>query len=119
MTEFLIGIVYHEPEAFAQWNSGLIEDYESSTGIFIESDTSENAIAWAEQIGQALLDHVNDNHLDWKEMYSCWLIESIQNSHWAHCLHFFQHVKVGEMPNLNKMTTASYTQWMQNKSNCD
>ena len=32
MPQYLVGILFHEPEPFAQWNRGLIEDYESSTG---------------------------------------------------------------------------------------
>ncbi len=30
MATFLVGIQYHEPESFALWKRGVIEDYESS-----------------------------------------------------------------------------------------
>src|SRR3954471_11279722 len=67
MAEYLVGIVYHEREAFALWNRGAIEDYESSTGLFVEADTPAEALAWAERAGEALLRHVNgDPSLDWK-----------------------------------------------------
>ncbi len=108
MTEFLIGIMYHEPESYAHWNSGLVEDYESSVGILIEANSSEEAIAWAGHIGQSLLSHVNDDDtLDWNALgYFCWWEEATSDNGWTHWLNFFQHVKVGEMPDLDKFTTA-------------
>ncbi len=50
MAEFLIGFSYHEPEPYALWNRGVIEDYESSTGVFIEASTPSEALEWAERI---------------------------------------------------------------------
>jgi hypothetical protein len=115
MPEHLIGIMYHEPEPFAQWNRGLIEDYESSTGLFIEADSESDALAWGEQVGQALLRRVNqDETLDWKAFkYFCWVERSPKTSCWSHCLAFFLRVRFGEMPNLEDMGTTAYCTWQQ------
>jgi hypothetical protein len=117
MAEYLVGIMYHEPGPFAQWNRGLIEDYESSTGLFVEAESGEAAVAWGEQVGQALLRHANgDPALDWKALgYFCWLEESARDSGWGHCLDFFQHVRVGQMPELARMTTTSYIRWLEQR----
>ena len=117
MPEYLVGIMFHEPEAFASWKNGHIEDYESSTGLFVEADSGAEAITWGEQVGQALLRHVNrDDTLDWSAFgYDCWLEESAESSGWEHCLGFFQHVRVGELPNLEQMTTKAYTRWLEQR----
>jgi len=116
--EYLVGIMYHEPEPLAQWNRGLIEDYESSTGLFIEADSSDAAIGWGEEVGQVLLRHANgDPTLDWRTLgYYCWLEPSPRESGWGHCLDFFQHVRVGQMPDLARMTTAAYRRWLAQRS---
>lgn len=115
MPYFLVGIMYHEPEAFDQWKRGLIEDYESSTGLFIEADTSAEAIAWGERVGEALLRHVNnDDSLIWKSFgYFCWVEESPETSCWSHCLSFFLRVRAGEIPNLDQMGTVAYSRWQE------
>src|SRR5580704_16666097 len=114
MPEYLIGIMFHEPEPFAQWNRGLIEDYESSTGLFVEADSVEAAVAWGEQVGLMLMRYVNrDDTLDWKGFgYFCWLADARQESCWKHCVEFFQHVRVGQCPEIDRMTTAAYTDWL-------
>jgi hypothetical protein len=114
MPEYLVGVMYHEPEPFADWNRGVMEDYESSTGLFIEADSAEEAVAWGEQVGQALLRYVNhDDTLNWSAFeYFCWLEESPDDSGWQHCLGFFQHVRVGQMPDLGRMTTEAYSHWL-------
>jgi len=118
MPQYLIGIMYHEPEPFAQWNRGLIEDYESSTGLFIEADSEAEAVAWGEHVGQALLRRVNkDESLDWKAFgYFCWVEQSPKTSCWSHCLDFFLRVRFGEMPNLEHMGTAAYCNWQEKQS---
>jgi hypothetical protein len=118
MPEYLVGIGYHEPEAFALWNRGAIEDYESSTGVFVEADTPADALAWAGRVGEALLRHINgDPALDWKAFgYDCWLEESPAASGWGHCLDFFPHVRVGQMPDLDRMTTAAYRRWLEGRA---
>jgi hypothetical protein len=115
MPEYLIGIMYHEPDSFEQWNRGIIEDYESSTGLYIEADSEQAAIEWGEHVGEALLRLANANQtLDWKSFgHRCWLESSPNTSCWAHCLDFFQHVRFGQMPDLKRMTTASYTKWLK------
>jgi hypothetical protein len=106
LTTYLVGIMYHEPELFALWNRGIIEDYESSTGIFIDAASKEEAIAWGGVIGQAMFRMLNaDESLDWKGFgYFAWVEESVGQARWSHCLASFQHINVGEMPDLNKMS---------------
>ncbi len=112
MPEYLIGICYHEPEPFALWMRGIIEDYESSTGLWVAADTSDEAVAWGERVGEALHRHINyDPNAEWSADYSCWLEESPSASDWAHCLDFFQRVRVGEMPSLDGMGTEAYVRW--------
>lgn len=115
MPVYLLGFAFHEPEPIADWNRGLIEDYESSTGLFVEADSRAEAMAWGEEVAQALLRHVNrDNSLNWKAFgYPCWIEESPTMSCWSHCLDFFLRVRVGEMPNLEKMGTAAYSHWQE------
>lgn len=117
MPEYLLCIVYHEPESFAAWNRGLVEDYESTTGLFVIAESSDEAIAWGEEVGRALLQYANnDTTLDWKGFgYSCWVEESPQASGWSHCLGFFQHVRAGRWPDLAQMTTAAYKRWMEHE----
>jgi hypothetical protein len=117
LTTYLVGIMYHEPEPFALWNRGVIEDYESSTGIFIDAPSREAAIAWGEVIGQAALRKLNcDESLDWKAFgYSAWIEESIEKSRWSHAVSFFQHVKIGEMPELCKFSADAYKEWAGKK----
>jgi hypothetical protein len=114
MPEYLIGLGYHEPEPFAQWNRGLIEDYESSTGLFVEAPSAAAAVGWGERVGLALLRHVNrDASLDGSAFgYATWVEDSPHTSGWLHCLDFFQHVSVGQMPDLERMTTAAYCRWL-------
>lgn len=117
--EYFVGIMYHEPESYDLWIRGLIEDYESSTALFITADSAEAAIAWGEQVGQALLRQVNhDPTLDWKSLgYFCWVEQSSSASSWSHCLDFFPHVRAGEWPDLKQMTTAAYTRWLEEQGN--
>lgn len=113
MEIFLVGVQYHEPESYALWKRGVIEDYESSTGLFIEAESSDEAIAWANKVAEALLRKVNsDESLQWKDYgYGCWIEEDPETSGWKHCLPFFQRVKVGEWPNFAKMGTPAYVEW--------
>lgn len=115
MPEFLIGVMFHEPDPFHQWNRGLIEDYESSTGLFVDADSATDALAWGQQVGQALLRYVNhDETLDWSTLgHRCWLEEAPEKSGWGHCLSFFQHVRVRELPNLEQMTSTAYAHWLE------
>ena len=46
MQTFLIGLMYHEPESWRLWNAGVISDYESSTGVFVDAQTEQDALAW-------------------------------------------------------------------------
>jgi len=117
MPEFLIGIMFHEPEPFAQWKSGLIEDYESSVGLFVEADSLGDALSWGKRVGQALLRYVNgDENLDWDALgYYCWLEEDPLKSSWAHNLEFFQHIRIGGLPKFEQMTAASFARWLKSR----
>jgi hypothetical protein len=116
MPEYLVGICYHEPEPFALWQRGVIEDYESSTGLWVAAESPDEAVAWGKRVGEALHRMVNgDPSADWGVDYSCWLEESPATSCWAHCLDFFQRVRVGEMPRLDQMGTEAYVRWQEQR----
>jgi hypothetical protein len=118
MPEYLVGISYHEPEPFARWQRGLIEDYESSTGLWVTADTPAEAVAWGGRVGEALHRHANgDPTADWTGAgHFCWLEESPEASGWAHCLGFFPRVRVGEVPPLDRMGTAAYNRWLERRT---
>ncbi|HET6250200.1 MAG TPA: hypothetical protein VFE47_21090 [Tepidisphaeraceae bacterium] len=113
MQKFLVGMCYHEPEAWALHQRGIIEDFESSTGLFVEAPTPQEAAMWGEAVACELLRYANnDSSLDWAALgYTCWIETDPQSSGWAHCLPFFQCVRVGEMPDLTQMDTPAYTKW--------
>lgn len=114
MPDFLIGFVYHEPEAYAQWKQGLVGDYESCTGLWVTAESLEEAIAWGEVVAEALHREMNDDpQADWRTNYHCFLEENPAAGTWAHCLDFFQRVRVGEMPPLSEMGTDAYTRWQK------
>ena len=109
LNEFLIGIMYHEPESWKLWNKGIIEDYESTSGVYISAENVESAIAWGEEIGQKVLDLLNkDELLNWKELgYYAWHIEIPSESDWSHCLNVFPKVTVGEYPEISSFDNSS------------
>lgn len=111
MPRFLVGILYHEPDGWAERRKGL-DDYESSTAIYIEAASPAEALAWGEAVGAELLRRVNgDLALDWKALgYRCWLEDEAKTS-WVHCLGFFQRVEAGELPDFSRMGTAAYKAW--------
>ena len=109
---FLVGFTYHEPESRALWEKGIIEDYESSTAIFVNATSAPEALRWGETIASELHRRVNgDATLDWREEYRCWLVEEPGLSPWKHCLDFFQSVEFGEQPEYVKMETKAYSVW--------
>jgi hypothetical protein len=113
MPEYLVGFTYHDPESYALWQRGVTEDFESSTGLWVTADSSADALAWAEQVAEALHRQVNgDPAADWRGAgHGCWVEESPAASGWAHCLEFFQRVRVGEAPPLDHMGTDAYVRW--------
>jgi len=115
--EYLIGFSYHEPETYAQWQRGVIEDFESSTGLWVTADTSAAAIAWGERVAETLHRRVNDDPVsDWYGAgHFCWVEESPTSSCWGHCLDFYQRVRVNEMPPLDRMGTDAYLRWMEER----
>ena len=114
--EYLVIFQYHEPEPRQLFERGVIEDYESSTGVFINAESAAEALIWCEAVAQELLRRSNDDRsLDWKRLgYSCWIELTPEKSSWGHCLSFFQHVQVGEMPNVDAMGTPAYVSWQAN-----
>jgi hypothetical protein len=117
MPEYLVGFSYHEPGPYALWQQGVVEDFESSTGLWITANTSMEAISWAEQVAVALHRIVNNDPIaDWRSAgHFCWIEDSPMTSSWRHCLEFFQHVRFGEMPSLDLMGTEAYCRWMDTK----
>jgi len=113
MKKYLVGIMYHDPKSWELWNAGIVEDYESITGIFILADTEDSAILWASYIADKLFIKTNPNeNKSWKSFgYTCWIEHDLQKSYWTHCFDFFQCVKVNEMPNLDLMGTDAYIKW--------
>jgi hypothetical protein len=106
---------YHEPEDWALYQKGITEDFESSTGLFIDANSQEEAIDWAEIVAEALLRKSNnDETLNWKDLgYRCHIMQTPERSAWNHCLSFFQRVHVGEWPDLSAMGTAAYSKWAE------
>jgi hypothetical protein len=113
MPEFLIGFGYHEPEPYASWQRSEIEDYESSTGLWVEASTPQEAVEWGSHVAEALHRLVNsDPAADWRSEHTCWAEPTPSASGWSHCLDFFLRVRVGEMPDLSQMGTAAYERWL-------
>jgi hypothetical protein len=110
---YLVGFTFHEPEGWDLFQRGIVEDGESSTGLFVEAETPEAALEWAAHVASALLKHVNsDPSLDGEALGDrCWIEEDPERSSWSHCLAFFQRVKAGEMPELSEMGTEAYARW--------
>ncbi len=115
MPGYLVGFSYHEPEPYALWQQGVIEDYESSTGLWVTADTLAEAVARGERIAEALHQRVNgDPEADWSGAgHFCWVEEIPAECGWAHCLAFFQRVRVGEVPPLDRMGTEAYIRWQE------
>ena len=113
-SSYLVGFCYHEPGAYEMAQRGLMEDYESSTGVFVEAASAEDALAWGEHVGEALFRHVNrDPSLDWRGFgYFAWIEETPETCAWKHCLGFFQRVAVGTMPDFDRMGADAYQEWM-------
>ena len=116
MNKYLVGMVYHEPDNYSLWMNGVIEDYESSTGIFIYADNESDAIMWGERIAEKLFVKCNPDEVSsWKSFsYDCW-IENMENSSWSHAFDFFQRVNFGVMPDFDLMGTEAYKKWVDGK----
>jgi hypothetical protein len=117
MPEYLVGMSYHEPEPYALWQRGVVEDFESSTGLWVTADTPAEAVAWAERVAEALHRRANGGPAaDWAGAgHSCWVEEAPTASGWAHCLDFFPRVQVGEIPELGRMGTEAYVRWQEQR----
>ena len=117
MPEYLVGFSYHEPGPYALWQRGVIEDFESSEGLWVTADTPAEAVAWGERVGEALHRRVNgDPAADWAGAgHFAWVEESPAASGWGHCLGFFQRVRAGEMPPLDRMGTEAYSRWLEQR----
>jgi hypothetical protein len=113
----LVGFSYHEPEPYVLWQRDVVEDFERSTGLWVTADTPAEAVAWGQRVGETLHRQVNgDPAADWAGAgHFCWVEESPTMSGWAHCLDFFQRVRVGEMPPVDCMGTEAYRRWQGSK----
>jgi len=113
MTKYFVGISYHDSETYGMWEKGVIEDFESSTGIFILANSESDALSWAEEIGEKLFAKENPSETkDWKNFeHFCWIEKNLNKSGWSHCLDFFQIVKVGHFPDFKKMGSGAYERW--------
>jgi len=110
MNEYLISLEYHYPKDYDLWIKGVIEDYEAHTGLFVRAETVEQALEWGAVVAARLLNHVHAKMGLTLEQFQheCSLEVDPNQSDWTHCLGFFQHVAYGEMPELDRMTTAAY-----------
>ena len=114
MATYLVGISYHYPDDYDRWESGMVEDFEASTGLFVDASSEVEAIAWGKHVGQELLSHVNpDRDVNWDVLHIAWVEDSATESSWSHCLDFFPRVRYGEMPKLGMMTRSAYERWLQ------
>ncbi|GAC1303460.1 MAG: hypothetical protein NVSMB24_09520 [Mucilaginibacter sp.] len=115
MKEYLIAICFHEAESYKSWLKGEIEDYESSTGIFITANSELEALKWGEIVADKLFKTLNPGEQkSWKDFeYDC-RIEDVESSAWQSTFGFFQKIKYGEMPNFDLMGTAAFKQWILN-----
>jgi hypothetical protein len=118
MKKYLVGISYHDPESYGLWLKGYMEDYESSTGIFIWASDKEEALAWGEKIAEALFKIENpDETQSWESFgHFCWIEDDLEKSGWMHCMAFFQTVEVGVFPIIEKMRTQAYVEWCDKKA---
>lgn len=103
--EYLVIFQYREPEPLQLFERGVAEDYESTTGVFINAESDEEALIWSGAIAQERLRYCNgDRSLDWKYMgYTNWIESNPEKLPWSHCLSFFS------MPRSVKCQTS--TQW--------
>jgi hypothetical protein len=113
MSSYLFGFGYEdalEMKCNAEWGT----DYESSTGVFIEANSEEEATAWGCEIAEAFMRYENDGDpsISWRACgYAHWIEANPETSDWSHCLSYFQRVKVGEFPDFDRMTSRAYVEW--------
>lgn len=117
MKKHLVGISYHESEHFDSLEKGIYEDYESSTGIFINANSREEALAWGEIVAEELFKKKNPNESQsWMSFgHYCWIEEDWNESSWVHCLDFFQYIDNGIHPDYEIMGIKAYLKWYRNK----
>ena len=112
MPTFLYGFGYedkYEMDANRRNNS----DWESSKGVFIDAPSEADALQWGREIAEAFLRYEHDDpSVSWKALgYADWIEPDPSSCVWKHCLSFFPSVRVGEFPELSRMTTAAYVAW--------
>jgi hypothetical protein len=114
MKTYLVGLGYHEPEGWQLYLNG-IDDYESSTAVFITATSDKAALEWGEHIAGLLFKWVNPaKNNPWKCFgYDCWIEKDLDASGWAPVIGFFQHVNYGKMPNLDLMGTEAFISWQK------
>jgi hypothetical protein len=117
MPEYLVGFSYHDPQSYALWQRGVVEDFESSTGLWVTAGTPAEAVAWGERVAEAFHRLVNnDPAADWAGAgHFAWVEESPASSGWGHCLDFFPQVRAGELPPLDGIGTEAYSRWLERR----
>lgn len=117
MENYLVGISYHESEYLDSKEKEVFEDYESSTGIFINAKSSDEAIAWGEIIGDELFKKKNPNESEsWMSFgHFCWIEEDLEESSFEPYFDFLQTVDNGSHPDYEKMGIKAYLDWNKNR----
>jgi hypothetical protein len=115
MPRYLIGFSYHDPDSYARWQRGEMEDFESSTGLWVWATTPEQALEWGRRVAAEFqCDLLDDATTDsWGAAgHHAWIEEIPEDSGWNHCLSFFSEVRPGQMPDFTRMGTDAYLRWM-------
>jgi hypothetical protein len=114
MNAFLIGISWCDPQEIAAYKRlGLVDLPSSSTGIFIQAESVEAALSWANVIANKYM-----RFLFHEKAYPpgafdvfCWAEDEPEQSSWKHCLGFFPRISIGQDPEFHQMTTEAYIEW--------
>jgi hypothetical protein len=110
MREYLVGIVFGIPRSL-DWSRGLVPKSRFVTGLSVEADSREEALAWAEQVGLALSRDANAGEPAEEQSVGCecWLAEDYPvEDDWFRDPAFLQHVRVGVWPDLVKLKPEVY-----------
>ena len=112
MPIFLYGFGY-EDKIDMECNRRTGSDYESSTGVFIDAGSEEEALEWGREISEAFVRYEHDDpSVSWRALgYAHWIEHDQESGSWKHCLSFFPRVRVGEFPDFSRMTTKAYVDW--------
>lgn len=116
MNAYLFGFGYEDPDDLRS-NRETGDDAECSTGVFIHAPDAQAAVAWGSKIAEAFMKYVHgDPAISWIALgYASWIEDDPGQCDWSHCLDFLPHVSVGQMPDLQSLTSEAYAQWLEGK----